>query len=92
MGITKTCSSSTWYRQQVIPTRAISIFNFNATLIFSDEQIKTVFTNDIQGFALTDKTRRDNIVERVTVNSVSREIVYRDFNRLSTEVIFSLPL
>lgn len=52
-------------------------------------QIKTVFTNDIQGFALTDKTRRDNIVDRVTVNSVSREIVYRDFNRLSTEVIHS---
>ncbi|XP_046437149.1 basement membrane-specific heparan sulfate proteoglycan core protein-like isoform X37 [Daphnia pulex] len=64
MGITKTCTASTWFRQQ----------------------IKTVFTTDIQGFALTDKNRRENIVERVTVNSVSREIVYRDFNRLSNEV------
>lgn len=47
----------------------------------------TAFTTDIQGFALTDKSRRENIIERVTVNSVSREIVYRDFNRLSNEVI-----
>ena len=47
-----------------------------------------MFTSDIQGFTLTEKTRRDGgIVERITVNSVSREIVYKDFNRLSSSEV-----
>lgn len=50
-----------------------------------------MFTTDVQGFSLTDKNRRESIADRITVNSVSREVVYRDFDRASTEVLDFLP-
>ena len=45
-----------------------------------------MFTSGAQGFSLTEKSGRSNITERIAVNSISREIVYSDFDRLPSEV------
>lgn len=69
MGITKTCSSSNWYRQQE----------------------RCIFTNDAQGFAITDVNQRSTVSDRISVDSDSREIIYRDFSRVSDVYYWKLP-
>ena len=46
-----------------------------------------MFTSGTQGFTLTEKSGRSDITDQITVNSLSREIIYRDFDRLPSEVM-----
>ncbi|KAJ1522549.1 hypothetical protein ONE63_001735 [Megalurothrips usitatus] len=65
MGVSQQCSSSNWYRQQVVAQ----------------------FTRDTQDFKIVEALKRDEpITAGIRLNPNSREIVYQDFSRLSSDV------
>ena len=75
----------------MVPLISLALIYITKTCTASNwfrQQERSIFTSDAQGFALTDKNQRETISERITVNAVSREIVYRDFNRHGSEVLY----
>ncbi|XP_034241184.1 basement membrane-specific heparan sulfate proteoglycan core protein-like isoform X2 [Thrips palmi] len=65
MGVTRQCSSSNWYRQQIYAQ----------------------FTRDTQDFKIVEASRRDEpITTGIRLNPGSRELVYQDFSRRSSDV------
>lgn len=91
MGITRECTSSNWYRDQVHLT--IILFIILLLLTYVTLQISTAFARSTNEFKLVESQRKNEpIDDGIRLNVENREIVYDEFSRRRPDVYYwSLP-